>query len=983
VSTEAPGGTEAAEPPQRAARPGLHAARGLLVGALYLGAAALGLQIAFSDSNVSLFWLPTGVAVAGLMLWGAPVLAVLGPSVLALHLWLGTPALAAALMTLGICAGYWLASRILIRRGLEPDFRSTEDFRTLGLAAVTGMLLPPTAGIGMLALAGILPPQRMLEGWLGWYAGDVLGVLLAAPLLLALHERWRTGTLPWQPAGRAAASTHDVRRDSYAALAVAALLTLGVALTLTTTSAYGTRGIVAMFVLQLAATAASAWLGLLGAWAALVAVALAVAVPAAMGVGPFVRAQPEEGEWVAWLFLLIATLFVVLTLGARRRLEAVQDTLGLRERQLRAMFEQSNAALSVTERGRYVVVNDAFCAMVGYRREELLGIEGAQITHPDDRPLHAAALRRWAAAGGAGGVLFEKRYLHRDGRVVWSRIAISVIQPAPGALPQVVAVKLDITAHKRVEASLRRQREQLALVFAATGSGIWDHDLVGGRSFHSDSYLEMLGYAPGMEIPRLSDDATRLHPDDRLRFATDEAALFERRVPLDAEYRLRRADGAYLWVSARGFAAWDEAGRAIRSYGAIADISARKAAEAALVDSRARLSAVIDSAIDAIVAIDERGRIVLFNPAAEAMLGHRAADVLGRSLLSMVPARLRDGAVAYLVGLADGTVASRADAGRAAAGSGRTALVALHADGTEFPIDASVAQVDVDAGRLVTLVMRDARQRRRIEAAERARAEAEAASRAKSDFLSKMSHELRTPLNAVLGFAQLMEIDTDAPLGEVQRERVGAIREAGGHLGVLIDELLDLTRIEGDRMRLDREAIDVQAVCRQCLRLLSLAAADARVRLVPPSGEDTRLGMLGDPMRLRQVLVNLLSNAIKYNRPGGTVRLRIGDSGTGTTWIEVEDDGPGIPLDQQSRLFEPFERLGREHGAVEGSGIGLALSRRLVELMEGRIEVDSEPGRGSVFRVRLPSAPLPSTSTAHAAPGRPGSAAERRVPGPV
>jgi signal transduction histidine kinase len=103
----------------------------------------------------------------------------------------------------------------------------------------------------------------------------------------------------------------------------------------------------------------------------------------------------------------------------------------------------------------------------------------------------------------------------------------------------------------------------------------------------------------------------------------------------------------------------------------------------------------------------------------------------------------------------------------------------------------------------------------------------------------------------------------------------------------------------------------------------------------------------------------------------------------GTSWIEVEDDGPGIAPEHKPRLFEPFERLGREHGAVEGSGIGLALSRRLVELMEGRIEVDSEPGRGSVFRVRLPSVPLPSTSMAHAAPGRPGSAAERRVPGPA
>ncbi len=301
----------------------------------------------------------------------------------------------------------------------------------------------------------------------------------------------------------------------------------------------------------------------------------------------------------------------------------------------------------------------------------------------------------------------------------------------------------------------------------------------------------------------------------------------------------------------------------------------------------------------------------------------------------------------------------------------------LHADGTEFPVEASVTLVTVDAGRLVTLVMHDARPRKRMEAAERARAEAEATGRAKSDFLSRMSHELRTPLNAVLGFAQLMEIDADAPLSDVQRERAHAIREAGGHLGALIDELLDLTRIEGDRMRLAHEVIDVQAISRQCLWLLSLAATDAGVRQIPLPDEDLPLCMLGDPTRLRQVRVNLLSNAVKYNRRGGTVRLRIGDAGDGTAWIEVEDDGPGIAPEQQPRLFEPFERLGREHGAIEGSGIGLALSRRLIELMDGRIEVDSAPGRGSRFRIRLPSAPAPSAPRAREAPGRPMSAASR------
>ncbi|MEI7446343.1 MAG: PAS domain S-box protein, partial [Burkholderiales bacterium] len=684
------------------------------------------------------------------------------------------------------------------------------------------------------------------------------------------------------------------------------------------------------------------------------------------GLGPFVRSRPDGGPWVAWLFLVLAVALATVALGARRRFERTQARLALRERQLRAMFEQSNAAISVSERGRYVMVNDAFCAMLGLPREALLGREIAEVTHPEDRALHAAALRRWA--GGEGGTVFEKRYLHRDGRIVWARVALSVLASRQGEPPQVVAVKLDITEHKRVEASLRRQREQLALVFSATGSGIWDHDLVAGRGFHSDSYLEMLGYPPGTVLPRLGQDPTRIHPDDRVRMLADIAAMFERRVPLDGEYRLRRADGGHLWIAAHGFAVWDDAGRPIRSYGAITDISARKAAERALVDSRARLSAVIDSAHDAIVALDEAGRVLLFNPAAESMFGRPAADVLGRPFLPMVPPRLRGDALQ--------TMRRAALDAAGGPGAGRTLLV-LHADGTEFQVEATLAPVTVEGGAMLyTLVMRDARERRRIESAERARAEAEAASRAKSDFLSRMSHELRTPLNAVLGFAQLMEIDTDAPLPPVQRERVRAVREAGGHLGALIDEVLDLTRIESDRMRLQREAIDVRAVCRQSLKLVSLPAADAGVRLVGLPEDGPPLAVHADPTRLRQVLVNLMSNAVKYNRRGGTVRIEAGEHDGRWTWISVEDDGPGLTATELSRLFEPFERLGREHGDIEGSGIGLALSRRLVELMGGRIEVDSVAGRGSVFRVRLPSAPSrPASPPAAPVPDRPASVA--------
>ncbi|MFZ4760673.1 MAG: PAS domain S-box protein, partial [Burkholderiaceae bacterium] len=632
--------------------------------ALYVGAALLGVALALDGSIVSLFWLPTGIAVAALVCWGVPIVPPLVFTVFVLQLWLGSPPWAAAVMALGGVGGPWIASRVLVKRGLDPEFGSAADFRSLGYAAALGMLLPSTTGVAMLVAGGRMPAESALIAWIGWYAGDTLGVLLAAPLLIAAHSAWRSGTLLRRP---------DGRPEPGAMIAVALLLAAGVGLTLLSVDPNDASGLAAMFAMQLAAAAAAAWFGVVGAWATLVAVALAVVVPASMGVGPFVRSVPNEGQWVGWLFLLMVTASLVLILSARRRLQGVQSALELRERQLRAMFEQSNAALSVSERGRYVMVNDAFCRMVGYRRDELIGKPGSEITHPDDGHLNAAALRRWVERGRGSGVLFEKRYLHKDGRTVWSRITISVIESPQAAVPQVVAVKLDITEHKRVEASLRRQREQLSLVFDATGAGIWDHDMLTGRSFFSDSYLRMLGYPPGSSLHSAVRDQSRLHPDDRGRIVQLQRRMLDERVPFDAEYRLARADGGWMWVHGRGFAAWDDTGRPVRHYGTIADISARKAAEAALVDSRARLSAIIDSALDAIVTIDEAGRIVLFNPAAEALFGRNASDLLGRPILPLMPPRMRADALARLVSIAD------APGARSHGGAGHARMPMVHA----------------------------------------------------------------------------------------------------------------------------------------------------------------------------------------------------------------------------------------------------------------------------------------------------------------
>ncbi len=235
-----------------------------------------------------------------------------------------------------------------------------------------------------------------------------------------------------------------------------------------------------------------------------------------------------------------------------------------------------------------------------------------------------------------------------------------------------------------------------------------------------------------------------------------------------------------------------------------------------------------------------------------------------------------------------------------------------------------------------------------------ARDAAEAASSAKTEFLSSMSHELRTPLNAILGFAQLMNTDKELPLVDLQQESVDQILGAGKHLLDLIDQVLDLARIEGGDMEISVEGISVGQVLKDSLALAEALAASREIKVIlPPAGETPHVR--ADATRLRQVLLNLLSNAVKYNREHGSVTLDYGVNPNGTIRLSVSDSGNGIPKDKQGMVFEPFNRLGAETSSVEGTGIGLTICKRLVEMMEGEIGFESTPGTGSTFWIDLPA----------------------------
>ena len=376
--------------------------------------------------------------------------------------------------------------------------------------------------------------------------------------------------------------------------------------------------------------------------------------------------------------------------------------------------------------------------------------------------------------------------------------------------------------------------------------------------------------------------------------------------------------------------------------------------ERALRDNEERLRLIIDGVKDyGIFALDAQGHVITWNAGAERIKGYTEQEILGRHF--------------SLFYLAEECPAHPDMALREATRDGHYMEEGWRCrkDGSRFWASVVItAQYDATGAlRGFSKITRDITDRRAAEIAlGTAREEAESASRAKSEFLSRMSHELRTPLNAILGFAQLLDMDSTAG----QRPQVSHILRAGQHLLALINEVLDIARIEAGRLPLNIEPIALSAVLHEALTLVSPMAADAGIRLVelPPLPEGT--GVRADRQRLVQVLLNLLSNAIKYNRPGGEVRIEVTAQAHQVS-IAVSDTGHGIALDQLAQLFKPFERLDADP-QVEGTGLGLSLSKSLLEMMQGSLQVHSVPQQGCCFTLLLPAAQVSDSHSAPIAP---------------
>ena len=395
------------------------------------------------------------------------------------------------------------------------------------------------------------------------------------------------------------------------------------------------------------------------------------------------------------------------------------------------------------------------------------------------------------------------------------------------------------------------------------------------------------------------------------------------------------------------------------------DVTKEYAVQQGLRDSSALLQAILNTVADGVMTIRAKsGHIEKVNPAIERMFGYAPEELLTTAFAKLIPEVKHesdtplpdDGAAGeQLLSLSDGRE-----------------VLGRRKDGSSFPLELRMTRMELGGESYFTAILRDSTARTEIEnergkldsalklqnvELEQARSLAEKANLAKSDFLSSMSHELRTPLNAILGFAQLLESDTPPPT-EFQLRSVEQILQAGWHLLKLINEILDLAKVESGRMPLSEEPVLLAEVMAECQGMVEAQANQRGITLTFPHFAEPRF-VCADRIRVKQVLINLLSNAIKYNVKHGRVDVTWRIAESGRIRVSIMDTGLGLDAAQVAQLFQPFNRLGQEADGEEGTGIGLVVAKRLVELMGGAIGAESRVGDGSVFWFELIAASAP------------------------
>jgi PAS domain S-box-containing protein len=672
-----------------------------------------------------------------------------------------------------------------------------------------------------------------------------------------------------------------------------------------------------------------------------------------------------------------------------RREETLLKTGALQD----AIFNSAYfSSIATDEKGVIQIFNVGAERMLGYTAADVLNkITPADISDPQEVIARATALSVelgtpitpgfealvFKASRGIEDI-YELTYIRKDGSRFPAIVSVTALRDERDGIIGYLLIGTDNSARKRAEEELLKAGALQSAIFNSANFSSIATDEKGVIQIFNVGAERMLGYAAADVMNKITpadiSDPQELIARAKalsLELATTirpgfEALVFKASRGIEDIYELTyiRKDGSRFPAIVSVTALRDADGKVIGYLLIGTDNTARKQVEAEqekldqrLRDQQFYTRSLIESNIDALMTTDPAGIITDVNKQMEALTGCTRDELIGAPFKNYFTDPQRAAAAIKLV-LSEKKVTNYELTARAR--DGKETVVSYNAT-TFYDRDRTLQGVFAAA--------RDVTERRRLDLAlqetnvelEGAKFVAEKANRAKSEFLSSMSHELRSPLNAILGFAQLMDSDSP-PATPAQKASIGQILHAGWYLLELINEILDLAVIESGTLSLSEEPVSLAEVMCDCQAMIEPQAQKRSIKLTFPSFGVPSF-VRADRTRLKQVLINLLSNAIKYNRQGGTVVVECAANGPDLMRLSVRDTGAGLSPEKLSQLFQPFNRLGKENSAEEGTGIGLVMSKRVVELMGGVIGVESTVGEGSVFWFELGSAAAPKLST--------------------
>ncbi len=654
-----------------------------------------------------------------------------------------------------------------------------------------------------------------------------------------------------------------------------------------------------------------------------------------------------------------------------------------------AIFNSANfSSIATDEKGVIQIFNVGAERMLGYAASDVMNkITPADISDPQELIARANALTLELSTRISPGFdalvfkarrgiedIYELTYIRKDGSRFPAIVSVTALRDDEGAIIGYLLIGTDNSARKQAEEALLKAGALQSAIFNSANFSSIATDAKGVIQIFNVGAERMLGYA-ATEVMNKITPADISDPHEviaRAMALSDEldtpitpgfeALVFKASRGIEDIYELTyiRKDGSRFPAVVSVTALRDDQNEIIGYLLIGTDNTARKEVEAEqkVLDQRLRdqqfySRSLIESNIDAIMTTDPSGIVTDANKQMEVLTGCTRDELIGAPFKS------------YFT-----------DPGRAEAGIERVLrekkvtdyeLTARSRDGQETVVSYNAATFYDRDRKLqgVFAAARDVTERKRLDQAlqeknielEGARSLAEKANLAKSEFLSSMSHELRSPLNAILGFAQLMESDTPPPTPS-EKESISQILQAGWHLLTLINEILDLAKVESGQVPLSKEPVSLAEVILECQGMIEPQAQERGIRLTFPT-LDKSYFVQADRTRVKQVLINLLTNAIKYNVKNGTVLVSCAESPLGRIRVSIRDTGAGLSPEQVNQLFQAFNRLGQEAGGEEGTGIGLVVAKRLVELMGGVIGVESTLSLGSVFWFELNSVAEP------------------------